>query len=85
MTRLAMAWHGSLPWGLVEPNTTILTRIRAAHPAVVVTRPNGEAWRAMLPDPGEAERVIVRNSLADLEQALDMGELLLILALPAAC
>jgi hypothetical protein len=79
-----MAWHASLPWGLVEPNTTILTRIRAAHPAVVVTRADGTAWRALLPEPSEAERVIVRNSLADLEQALDTGELPLILSLPAA-
>lgn len=80
-----MARHGSLPWGLVEPNTTILTRIRAAHPAVVVTRPDGEAWRALLPEPGDAERVIVRNSLADLEHALDAIESSPILPLPAAC
>jgi hypothetical protein len=80
-----MARHGSLPWGLVEPNTTILTRIRAAHPAVVVTRPDGEAWRALLPEPGEAQRVIMRNSLAAREHALDAIESSPILPLPAAC
>jgi hypothetical protein len=53
-----------------DDNLTLLMRIRAAHPAWIVTRDEGLPWHAHYQE-GTASRDIYAEQLATLETQLD--------------
>lgn len=55
---------------MAEPNSTILTRIHAAHPSAEVKRVEGGVWQAIIRQ-GSSEQAIYRKELADLENRLN--------------